>query len=187
MPQRSGRWLPARLFDGNSFKGFHMADGLTESAPVTAAEPGNPGAGKGHARAALFRHFDRTVAVITEVPAAVLVVAETVILFAGVIARYVFNAPLTWSDELASVLFLWLAMLGAVIALRRGEHMRLTTLVNRLPPKARVWVALFARLAVIAFVLEIVWPAYEYFDSQWDIRTPALEIRDGLRVAAIGV
>jgi tripartite ATP-independent transporter DctM subunit len=109
------------------------------------------------------------------------------VLLAGVIARYVFNAPLTWSDELASVLFLWLAMLGAVIALRRSEHMRLTTVVNRLPPRMRGWVNLFARLVVIAFVLEIVWPAYEYFDSQWDIRTPALEIRDGLRVAAIGV
>jgi tripartite ATP-independent transporter DctM subunit len=109
------------------------------------------------------------------------------VLLAGVIARYVFDAPLTWSDELASVLFLWLAMLGAVIALRRSEHMRLTTVVNRLPPRVRVWVNLFARLVVIAFVLEIVWPAYEYFDSQWDIRTPALEIRDGLRVAAIGI
>ncbi|MEP7102158.1 MAG: TRAP transporter large permease subunit, partial [Burkholderiales bacterium] len=91
----------------------------------------------------------------------------------------------TWSDELASILFLWLAMLGAVIALRRGEHMRLTTLVNRLSPDTGAWVNLFARLVVIAFVLEIVWPAWEHFDSQWDIRTPALEIRDGLRVAAI--
>ena len=50
---------------------------------------------------------------------------EIAILFAGVVSRYVFNKPLTWSDELASILFLWLAMLGAVIALRRGEHMRL--------------------------------------------------------------
>ena len=62
--------------------------------------------------------------------AGVLVAAEIVILFSGVVARYVFNAPLVWSDELASILFLWLAMLGAVIALRRGEHMRMTALVG---------------------------------------------------------
>ena len=128
---------------------------------------------------------DRALAWITEVPAAALVALEMVVLLAGVVARYVFDAPLTWSDELASILFLWLAMLGAVIALRRNEHMRLTTLVHRLAPRARGRVELFARLVVIGFVLEIVWPAYEYFDSQWDIRTPALEIRDGLRVAAI--
>jgi len=138
-----------------------------------------------HERHPLVHTIDRTIAWASEVPAAILVALEMVVLLAGVISRYVFNAPLTWSDELASILFLWLAMLGAVIALRRGEHMRLTTLVNRLSPNARAWVNLFARLVVIAFVLEIVWPAYEHFDSQWDIRTPALEIRDGLRVAAI--
>ncbi len=80
--------------------------------------------------ASRFHGVDRALGWVTEVPAALLVVAEIVILFAGVVSRYVFNKPLTWSDELASVLFLWLAMLGAVIALRRGEHMRLTTFVN---------------------------------------------------------
>ncbi len=135
---------------------------------------------------ASFAHrLDRAVAWATEVPAAILVTLEMLVLLAGVVSRYVFNAPLTWSDELASFLFLWLAMLGAVIALRRGEHMRLTTLVNRLPPAAQAGVKLFARLVVIAFVLEIIGPAYEHFGAQWDIRTPALEIRDGLRVGAI--
>ena len=74
--------------------------------------------------------FDRVLAAITEYPAAVLVALETLILFAGVVSRYVFNAPLTGSDELAAILFLWLAMLGAVIALRRDEHMRLTTFLG---------------------------------------------------------
>ena len=64
------------------------------------------------------------------IPAAFLLVAEIVILFAGVVARYVLRSPLVWSDELASILFLWLAMLGAVVAFRRGEHMRMTALVG---------------------------------------------------------
>ena len=55
--------------------------------------------------------------------AAILVAVEVGVLFAGVMARYVFHAPLIWSDELASILFLWLAMLGSVIALQRvGAH-----------------------------------------------------------------
>ena len=48
------------------------------------------------------------------------VVAEVVILFVGIIARAVFNRPIIWSDELASILFLWLAMLGSAIAVQRG-------------------------------------------------------------------
>ena len=44
------------------------------------------------------------------------------------------HRPLIWSDELASILFLWLAMLGAVVAFRRGEHMRMTALVGSARP-----------------------------------------------------
>ncbi len=109
------------------------------------------------------------------------------ILFAGVVSRYVFNKPLTWSDELASVLFLWLAMLGAVIALRRGEHMRLTTFVNLLRPQWRAWVDTVSALIVIVFVLLILSPSWEYIENQWLITTPALELHDSVRVAAIGV
>ena len=134
-----------------------------------------------------FARLDRALALATEIPAAALVVAEIVILFAGVVSRYVFNKPLTWSDELASVLFLWLAMLGAVIALRRGEHMRLTTFVNALSPERRAWVDTLGALIVIVFVLLILPAAYEYGVDQWMIVTPALEIHDALRVAAIGV
>jgi len=134
-----------------------------------------------------FRDVDRALGWLTEVPAALLVVAEIVILFAGVVSRYVFNKPLTWSDELASVLFLWLAMLGAVIALRRGEHMRLTTFVNLLRPQWRAWVDTVSALIVIVFVLLILSPSWEYITNQWLITTPALELHDAVRVAAIGV
>ena len=66
--------------------------------------------------------FDRLVGALVEIPAALLVIAEIVILFAGVVARYGLHRPLIWSDELASILFLWLAMLGAAVAFRRGHH-----------------------------------------------------------------
>src|SRR5450631_2314585 len=134
-----------------------------------------------------FHGVDRALGWLTEVPAALLVVAEIAILFAGVISRYVFNKPLTWSDELASVLFLWLAMLGAVIALRRGEHMRLTTFVGMLRPQWRAWVDTVSALIVIVFVLLILSPSWEYITNQWLITTPALELHDSVRVAAIGV
>ena len=77
-------------------------------------------------------------------PAASLVGAEIVILFGGVVARYVFDRPLVWSDELASILFLWLAMLGAVIAFRRDEHMRMTACVGYLPAPSRAALDTFA-------------------------------------------
>jgi len=138
-------------------------------------------------RAAVFVGFERLLAALTDWPAAALVLIETGILLAGVIWRYVLDAPLTWSDELASILFLWLAMLGAVIALRRGEHMRLTTLVNLMPPRARAWVETLVTCTVALFCAALLAPSYEHFQDQWVVTTPALEWHDGVRVAAIGV
>jgi len=126
-------------------------------------------------------------AAITEIPAAILVALEIIVLFAGVVSRYVFHQPLTWSDELASILFLWLAMLGAVIALRRGEHMRLTTFINRAAPARRAFLETVAALVVIVFVLLVLVPAYEYVADEWAILTPALEIHNSFRAAAIEV
>src|ERR1700757_5067025 len=79
--------------------------------------------------------IDYTIGTLCEAAGAGLVLAETCILFAGVVSRYLFDRPLMWTDELANFLFLWLAMLGTVVALRRGEHMRLTTFVNSVGPE----------------------------------------------------
>jgi hypothetical protein len=83
--------------------------------------------------------LEEAVGTAIEVVAALLVVAEVVILLAGVISRYVFHQPLLWTDELASILFLWLAMLGAVVALRRGEHMRMIAVVGMVSPPMRAF------------------------------------------------
>ena len=139
------------------------------------------------ARRAGWVRFDRVIAAITEFPAAVLVALETVILLAGVISRYVFNAPLAWSDELASILFLWLAMLGAVIALRRDEHMRLTTFLGLMSARRRAWVETLGVVVIVVFALLMLMPSYEHAVDQWIVMSPALEWHDGLRVAAIGV
>lgn len=132
-------------------------------------------------------HLDRALGGLVETVAAVLVLVEIIILGAGVMARYVFHAPLVWSDELASILFLWLSMLGAVVALRRGEHMRMTGLVSRVSPQTRALLEAIAITASIAFLLLIIPHALEYAEEENFIVTPALEISNAWRAAAIPV
>src|SRR5690242_2201332 len=119
---------------------------------------------------------DALLGYLVEIPAALLVVAEIVVLLMGVIGRYVFQEPIVWSDELASILFLWLAMLGAVIAFRRGEHMRMTAVVASAGPTMRAYLDLVATAAALAFLILIAWPAYEYAYEESFITTPALQI-----------
>ncbi len=120
-----------------------------------------------------------------EIAAAGLVIAEIAILFGGVISRYVFDRPLVWSDELASTLFLWLAMLGAVIAFHRDEHMRMTACVGMLPGPARALLDSLATGASLAFLLLIAWPAFQYASDELPITTSALQITDAWRAAAL--
>jgi tripartite ATP-independent transporter DctM subunit len=129
--------------------------------------------------------LDSALGAVVEILAATLVAAEIVILFSGVVARYVLNHPLIWSDELASILFLWLAMLGAVIAFRRDEHMRMTAAVGSLPAPTRATFDLFATCAALAFLLLIAWPAYEYAQEETFITTPALGLNNAWRAAAL--
>jgi TRAP-type C4-dicarboxylate transport system permease small subunit len=122
---------------------------------------------------------------LVEIPAAILVVAEIVILFAGVVARYGLRQPLIWSDELASILFLWLAMLGAAVAFRRSEHMRMTAVVASASPAVRAWLDVVATCAALAFLLLIAGPACEYAYEESFITTPALQIPNIWRAAAL--
>ena len=120
-----------------------------------------------------------------EVVAAMLMVVETLLLFAGVVARYLLHNPLVWSDELASFLFLWLAMLGSVIALHRGQHMCLTVVVGLLPRWVQQWAEALAALVVGIFVLLILHPAYDYAADQWSILTPSLQIHGTFRATGL--
>jgi tripartite ATP-independent transporter DctM subunit len=129
--------------------------------------------------------FESSLGSFVEISAAALVAVEIVILFAGVVSRYVFDNPLVWSDELASILFLWLAMLGAVIAFRRDEHMRMTAVVGMLPATMRTTFDMLATGAALAFLLLIAWPSYQYAQAEVFITTPALELTNAWRAAAL--
>jgi tripartite ATP-independent transporter DctM subunit len=121
----------------------------------------------------------------TEGVAAVLVVIEVMVLAAGVISRYALGAPLIWSDDLARFLFLWLSMLGAVIALHRSEHMRLSVLAARVSPATRDWLEAVSSLIVLLFLLLLLLPGYAEVDMQRVVTIDSLGISDSYRVSAI--
>jgi tripartite ATP-independent transporter DctM subunit len=140
-----------------------------------------------HRGAGLAVRFETWLRHAVEVPTAILVLVEIGVLLTGVVSRFVLHRPFTWSDELASILFLWLAMLGAVVALLRGQHMRLTAVVGGLRAAWRGRADVVA-VAVPALFLVIVLPwARDYAADEWYIETPALGWSNIVRAAAIPV
>lgn len=134
---------------------------------------------------ALAWRLDRGFGLVVETVAAAIVLIEIAVLFSGVVARYALHAPLVWTDELASILFLWLSMLGAVVALRRGDHMAMTAILNRSKPGTRTMLQTVAVAAALAFLALVLWPAYQYADEERYIITPALEVSNAWRASAI--
>ncbi|MDB5517237.1 MAG: dctQ [Tardiphaga sp.] len=131
--------------------------------------------------------IDRWLQLVVEVPVAILLVLEIMVLFSGVIARYVFHHPIIWSDELANILFLWLSMLGAVSAFRRLEHMRMTAFVGMAGPRTSIFLEVLAVLGGVVFLAVILQPAYEFADNESFVTTPALSISNAWRAAALPV
>jgi tripartite ATP-independent transporter DctM subunit len=120
-----------------------------------------------------------------EVLSALLMLNITVLLLVGVISRYVFGRPIIWSDEVVSLSFIWLTMLGAAIAVYRNEHLRLSLFVDMLPERPRAFVHAFALVAVAALLVALIGPAIEYAREEWFIHTPALDMPNTFRVSSI--
>jgi tripartite ATP-independent transporter DctM subunit len=135
----------------------------------------------------LLSRLDALIGLMIEIPAATLVVVEVAVLLTGVLARYVFHAPLIWTDELASMLFLWLAMLGSVLAVRRSEHMRMTALVAKMRPPARAGFDSVAVVATLMFLILALMPAIEFASEEAIVTTPAMEISNAWRASALPV
>ena len=122
-----------------------------------------------------------------EALSALLLINISVLLLVGVVSRYVFSKPIIWSDEVVSLSFIWLTMLGSAIAVHRNEHLRLTLFVDLMPPQLRAFVRAFALVAVAAVLLALIPPAIEYAREEWFIRTPALDLPNTFRVSSIAV
>ena len=120
-----------------------------------------------------------------EAVAALLVAVITVLLLGGVLSRYVFARPVIWIDEVVSIAFIWLTMLGAVIAVYRNEHLRLMLFVEMLPERTRDFVHAFALVATGALLAALIEPSFTYAREEWAIRTPALDLPNAFRVAAL--
>ncbi|MGH8430510.1 MAG: TRAP transporter small permease, partial [Solimonas sp.] len=93
-----------------------------------------------------------------DVAVVLLFVAEFTLLFAGAVSRYWFHHPLVWADELSVTLLLWLAMLGAAVAMRRGEHLSLTFTLEKLSSVWQTRTRILVTCVLFVFVIGLLYP-----------------------------
>ncbi|PHS76815.1 MAG: C4-dicarboxylate ABC transporter permease [Rhodospirillaceae bacterium] len=113
-----------------------------------------------HLQQSSFGHF---VDQIEETLIAFILGMMTLITFANVVTRYVFNSNLLWALEATVFLFAWLVLIGASYCVKKNLHLGIDLLANVLPPKGRRLLALLAVAACILFAILMVKGSWDYW------------------------
>lgn len=79
------------------------------------------------------------------------------VMVAQIVCRFGLNSSLAWSEELARYALVWSAMVGAAVAYRRGEHIAVTTLAERLSPRTLGFLSGTVHVIVGAFSLFLLY------------------------------
>jgi len=87
----------------------------------------------------------------------------TLITFANVVARYVFNSNILWGLELTVFLFAWLVLIGCSYGVKKSFHIGVDVLVNALPVRVRRITTLIACGACILFAVLLLKGAWDYW------------------------
>jgi TRAP-type C4-dicarboxylate transport system permease small subunit len=86
----------------------------------------------------------------------VLVVALAVIVFLQVFNRFVLKAPLAWSEDLAMLLFQWVAFLGAAVGVKRTRHFGIELAIKKMSTRTRHWIEILVIPLVVGAVAVVM-------------------------------
>jgi tripartite ATP-independent transporter DctM subunit len=112
-------------------------------------------------------------------------VLQVVVVLAGVISRYVVNRPIAGSDEIATLVLVWLTFLGGAVAQRRRSHPSVSLLVERLDPRVHPYVDAATRLVEVLFFACVCWYSLGLFHLRWGEPSAGAGFDMGLYPAAL--
>ena len=87
----------------------------------------------------------------------------TLLTFANVVARYIFNTNIIWALELTLYLFSWLILMGMSYGVKKHIHIGVDVVINLLPPAGRKIAALFSITACLAFSILLLIGSWDYW------------------------
>lgn len=104
-----------------------------------------------------------------------------------VVARYVFNQALYWTEELGRHLMIWMVFLASVLCMRRGYHLSITLLAQRLRPRAGALLRLAVAVVMAVFLFLMVVYGWSLAQRTMVQRSSALHYPMGYVYAALPV
>ena len=94
---------------------------------------------------------------IVEIAIFIIISIMAVVVFAEVIFRYALLLPIFWTEEFARYCLVWSSLLGAGVALKKGEHIAVSFFSDRLPKGIQMGTALSVQVFIAALLVVIFW------------------------------
>jgi C4-dicarboxylate transporter, DctQ subunit len=107
--------------------------------------------------------FSRATDALEETFIAVLLGLMTLITFANVIARYVFNSNILWALEATVFLFAWLVLVGTSYLVKKGGHLGVDVLIRTIRPGPRRTLTLVACFCCLAYAGLLLVGTWQYW------------------------
>ena len=89
---------------------------------------------------------------------AIIFIAMTVLLFIQVVTRYLLHRSFTWTEEIATIFFVWMVYLGVCSAVLRRKHLRIDAFVEAMPFKVKKVLLIISNIIFIALLIYLIFP-----------------------------
>jgi len=104
----------------------------------------------------------------------VMMIVMTLTVIVQVFLRYIFSFSLSWSEEVARYLMIWVAFLGGSLALKKGLHIGVEFLLVRVSSRTRRWVSILSKMFILIFLIYLTIGGIKITWAVRDQSSPAL-------------
>lgn len=119
--------------------------------------------------------------------AIILLCLMVVLILIQILGRYVFNYSISWSEEAAIFVQIWLVMLGTGIAMRNRNHVGIDILIARCPPTVQRLARTASFLLGAWFLLVVITGSFSLVTLGLLVKSTALQIPLAIPYASVPV
>lgn len=124
----------------------------------------------------MFSIIDKVVGFINQSISAFGITAGVALAFSNVVARYAFDASLTWATELTTFLFLWSAFFGAAYCFKKDAHIAVTVLLDIMPSKIAKVMLIISHIVTLIFLSAVAYFGYEYLELVIELEETSIDL-----------
>lgn len=116
-----------------------------------------------------------------------LIAALFLVLNLQIFTRYVLGSPLSWTEEVARYLFVWMVFIGSAAAMLDRSHVAIEMFVDALEPRARLLIRLVSDVLCLSFLVIFAYWSSKTLSRVWAIPSSALELPSGILYSSVPI